>query len=77
MAVVVKLLLVSFLLYFLVYAITSIKKMVKNVNRTVGANEACPACERMINVSGDNMECPECGAKLARNKEGKLLIRVN
>lgn len=41
--------------------------------------EQCPACYASIRVSktDENLTCPKCGTHLGRNKEGKLLIKLN
>lgn len=74
---VIRLLLVAIVLYVIVYIIKSFKGIAQSVKNATAPRETCPACRKPIQVSGEQMECPECGVKLARNKEGKLLIKVN
>lgn len=72
-----KLLLLFLILYVVAYVYKAVKKVTRTINNPFGQSETCPACHRKIQVSGEEMECPHCGTKLARNKDGKLLIRVN
>lgn len=74
---VIRLLILAIILYAIVYVIMSFKKITQSVRNATAPREACPACRKPIQVSGEEMECPECGVQLARNKDGKLLIKVN
>lgn len=72
------------IVYAIAYVIRLMLGFAKTVNhhntnrkRATGIIEACPACNRNIQVSGDEMICPHCETKLGRNNEGKLLIKVN
>jgi len=39
--------------------------------------EQCPSCGQPIVVGKQPGACPKCGTLLGRNREGKLLIRIN
>jgi len=76
----IKLLMLSLILYGIIYIYTSVKKALVSMNSSNGSKvpmEACPVCSHMIQVSGDDMTCPKCGTKLGRTQEGKLVIKVN
>lgn len=77
MGFLIKLLLFSIILYGIVSIYKAFKKALKSTNNPMRPSEKCPACDRSIQVSGENIVCPHCETKLGRTKEGKLVIRVN
>jgi len=48
-----------------------------NVFGSAASAERCPACHQVIVAGKDPGSCPKCGTLLGRNREGKLLIRIN
>lgn len=76
-----KLLLLCIIVYAVAYVIKGVLGFARTLNtntkKAMGSIEVCPACNQGIQVTGDDMVCPRCGTNLGRNKEGKLLIKVN
>ncbi len=64
-------------IYYLVSLLWKIWASVKGASSPLGANERCPSCHTAIRVTGEEMICPRCGARLGRTSDGKLAIRVN
>jgi tRNA(Ile2) C34 agmatinyltransferase TiaS len=73
----IKLLLLSLVLYVIVYVYKAVKKFLQSATNPMRPTDACPSCGRSIQVSGEEMICPYCETKLGRTKEGKLVKRVN
>lgn len=75
--ILIQLLLVAVLLYVIIYIYQAVRRAMNQFNNPLQPTEACPACQRRIQVSGDNMVCPHCDTKLGRTPDGNLSIRVN
>lgn len=73
----IRLLLIAVVLYAVLYVYRIIKSAMQTFNSPFRPTEACPACQRPIQVSGTEAVCPHCGVKLGRTPDGKLIIRVN
>ncbi|MDP5276611.1 hypothetical protein [Chengkuizengella axinellae] len=69
---------VIYLVFNIVKGILKLKRVIDRGGFAAKSIDKCPACGQMIQLpASQDLICPKCDTKLARTKDGKLLIRVN
>lgn len=80
MGLLIRIVLLLVFIYFIFRVLKTVIGSVRIAARTSATfarAEECPSCHARIRVAGRDMVCPNCGTKLGRSADGKLLIRIN